>query len=205
MIDAFVKKLKLRLQHGLPGIQAQQKMAPSVRLIKEFEEDEYPDAKKASVLVLFYPYKNEIYTVLMKRPDYAGVHSGQISFPGGKIESTDADAAAAALRETEEELGVHQSYITLIGNLSPVYIPPSNFFVYPFAAYVLQRPDFKPDEKEVAEIVETPVSIFSDVSIKGKQEIVRGDITFTAPYYKIGEYKVWGATAIILSELEEML
>ncbi|MFN0275605.1 MAG: NUDIX hydrolase [Chitinophagales bacterium] len=205
MIEVFAERLKQKILDGLPGIHAQQKMAPTGRHIKSFEEEEFPEAKKASVLILFYPFGNEIFTVLMKRPDYEGVHSGQVSFPGGKIEDFDRDAAAAALREAEEELGIQKQTVQLIGKLSNVYIPPSNFFVFPFAGYTLQRPDFNIDVNEVVEIVETPVSLFSDQSIKGEQEIVRGEVKFKAPFYRIGEHKIWGATAIILSELEMML
>ncbi|MBC8045579.1 MAG: CoA pyrophosphatase [Fimbriimonadaceae bacterium] len=205
MIEEFVNKLNYRIQQGLPGISAQQKMAPAIREIKPYEENEYPDAKKASVLILFYPHADDIYTVLMKRPDYDGVHSGQVSFPGGKVETTDKDPAYTALRETEEEVGIKMDAIQLMGKLSNIYIPPSNFFVFPYLGYLNYRPQFIPDKNEVAAIVETPIKIILDDSIKGMQEIIREDIKFNAPYYLIQNQKVWGATAIIMSELEILL
>ncbi|MBC8173605.1 MAG: CoA pyrophosphatase [Chitinophagales bacterium] len=203
--EIFIERLHDRLQKELPGITAQQRMAPSIRLIKAFEETEYGDAKKASVLILFYPYLHEIYTVLIKRAAYEGVHSAQIAFPGGKMEPEDIDRSYTALRETEEEIGVKKETIRLLGKLSDVYIPPSNFFVFPYIGWVPFRPEFTPDKNEVESVVETPVSVLRDQSIKGEQEIQRDDLKFKAPYYSINGHRVWGATAIILSELEMIL
>jgi len=204
-IETFAHDLKNRIAAGLPGIVAQQRMAPSIRQIKPFEEQEYPLAKKAAVLILLYPHKDAVYTVLMKRPDYVGTHSGQISFPGGKIEADDPDAAYTALRETEEEVGVRKEQVELIGKLSDIYIPPSDFFVYPYIGFTKQRPVFIPDSNEVAEVIETPVHIILDETIKGSEIITRNAVSFTAKYYRIQNYKVWGATAILLSELEMLL
>lgn len=205
MIVQFMEKLQQRMQQGLPGMEAQRKMAPAGRIPDTFDETAFPQARKASVLVLFYPYRNMVHTVLMKRPDYDGVHSGQMSFPGGSMEKQDPDAAFTALREAEEELGIQRDQVMLTGQLSGIYIPPSNFFVYPFVGYCLQRPQFILQQTEVAAIIEVPVDVIVNDAIKGIEKRKRADQFFDAPYYLIEENKVWGATAIILSELEVLL
>lgn len=205
MIVSFVEKLQQRMQQGLPGMEAQRKMAPAGRIPDAFDETAFPQARKASVLVLFYPYRNAVHTVLMKRPDYDGVHSGQMSFPGGSMEKDDANAAFTALREAEEELGIQKDKVVLTGQLSGVYIPPSNFFVYPFIGYCTERPEFILQKTEVAAIVEVSVDVIVNDTFKGIEKRKRADQIFDAPYYLIGQDKVWGATAIILSELEVIL
>ncbi len=204
MIEQFVERLNDRILAGLPGILAHRQMAPASRPLLDFREQDYPQAKKGSVLILFYPWQNEIYTVLIKRPDYEGVHSGQVSFPGGKIEANET-AEAAALREANEEIGVDVSAVKIFNRLSNVYIPPSNFFVFPFLGYSTQRPHFIPEKNEVDYVIEMPVEIILDQKIKGSMEVIRGEETFHAPYYAIHEHKVWGATAILLSELEFLM
>jgi 8-oxo-dGTP pyrophosphatase MutT (NUDIX family) len=191
------------LQRGLPGPSAQRFMAPAGRVVGPFEEKDYPDARKASVMVLLYSRQDEVRTVLMERPSYDGVHSGQISFPGGGQEQQDADAWQTAQRETMEEVGVTD--IQLIGPLSPLYIPPSNFFVRPFLGWLPHEPVFVPDEQEVASIVEFPVHDLLLPSVKSTMMVERKDWRMEVPCYLIGGHQVWGATAIILSELEALL
>ncbi len=204
MIEQFIQRLNDRITAGLPGMIAHRRMAPPARPLVSFDEHDYPAAKKGSVLILFYPFKETICMALIKRQSYDGVHSGQVAFPGGKIEK-DETAEQAALRETKEEIGVDENKITIFNRLSNVYIPPSNFFVFPFLGYAKQRPDFHPDQHEVEYIIESPVDVLMDDSIKGIMDIQRGDQIMKAPYYEIMQHKVWGATAIILSELEFLL
>lgn len=204
MIEQFAKRLSDRILSGLPGILAHRVMAPTSRQLKNFDENDYPGAKKAAVLILFYPEGENVHIVFIKRPSYDGVHSGQVAFPGGKIEEGETPRQAV-LRETFEEIGINETEINLFGQLSNVYIPPSNFFVFPFLGYALKRPDFIPDLNEVDFIIESPVEIILDPSVKGIMEIERSGETVKAPYYLIQEEKVWGATAIILSELEFLL
>lgn len=204
MIEQFVHRLQDRIQSGLPGILAHRTMAPATRQLKNFDENDYPDAKKGAVLVLFYPVADAVHMVFIKRPSYDGVHSGQVAFPGGKIEEGETPAVAA-LRETREEIGVAENTITVFAQLSNLYIPPSNFFVFPFLGFTSQRPQFLPDKNEVEYLIESPVEIILDPSIKGMMEIERPDGVMQAPYYLISDQKVWGATAIILSELEFLL
>jgi mutator protein MutT len=204
MIEQFVSRLNDRILSGLPGILAHRIMSPSTRPLIHFDENDYPKAKKGSVLVLFFPQDDSINMVFIKRPSYDGVHSGQVAFPGGKIEEGESPEQAA-LRETKEEIGVPENKIILFNHLSNLYIPPSNFFVFPFLGYMAQRPEFIPDKNEVEYVIETPVEILLDPSIKGVMEIKRMDEIIKAPYYLIQGQQVWGATAIILSELEFLL
>ena len=204
MIKKWVEEVQNRFEKGLPG-HAQISMAPANRSIRRFEEQEFPTAKKASVLVLVYPKGEELYTVVMQRPDYDGVHSSQVSFPGGKEEPEDDSPWHTAVRESEEEVGVVQQLIHPVLPLSPLYIPPSDFFVRPFLAYALERPEFIIDTYEVSELMEFPINKLLDDTIKGTMEINRKALNFKVPCYNLSGKQIWGATAIILSELEAML
>lgn len=205
MIEQFAQLLADRIRAGLPGMLAHARMAPLTRPVREFQPEDYPEARIGSVLLLVYPIRNGLYLALIKRPDYEGVHSGQISFPGGKWEPGDADYYATALRETEEEIGVPAASIQFIGNLSKVYIPPSNFFVHPFIACASETPVFNPDVREVQEVIHFPIQVLMQDAAKSTMRIQRGDLDFEVPCYVFESYQIWGATAIMLSELELLL
>lgn len=205
MIKEFADRLYQLLIGELPGSEAHRVMAPVTRQIQSFVLSDFPDAKVAAVMILLYPKQDSIFLALIKRPDYSGVHSGQVSFPGGKSEDSDIDYQFTALRETEEEIGVKASLIQVIGQLSNVYIPPSNFFVFPFVGFVDHSPQFLPDENEVDYMIEFPVNTLLDPAIKSTVKINRPEVTFDAPCYLINGHTVWGATAIILSEFEFLL
>src|ERR1043165_7243496 len=133
--ENFTKQLKNRMAHPLPGEMAQFKMAPAGRLnFKEYYEQGIKNAKQSAVLICLYPYQDSIYTVLTLRPFEFGIHSNQVSFPGGRFEEDDKNLQATALRETFEEIGVKSSQLNVIGELSPIYIPVSNYLVHPFIA-----------------------------------------------------------------------
>ena len=160
--DNFIEKLKIELAQALPGEKAQLKMSPFNRLVKSHDFN----ARQSSVLILFYPSNNEIMTVLIVRQIYNGVHSGQISFPGGKFDESDKDLKYTALREANEEIGVLPSDIEIIGQLTKLYIYPSNMNVNPFVGYVRKKPVFIPDHYEVNEILEIPINTISDKKIR---------------------------------------
>jgi len=166
-----------------------------------------PDARESAVLALLYPNKNEIYTVLMRRHVYEGTHSGQISFPGGKRESLDKDLRETALREANEELAIDKNKVNIIGELTKVYIPPSRFLVSPFLGYVHERPNFIPEASEVSEIIEVPISQFLDVErLKEKYHFIPTlNSNIKIRYFDIDQRVVWGATAMMLSEISELL
>jgi 8-oxo-dGTP pyrophosphatase MutT (NUDIX family) len=203
-------RLQQVLSGPLPGQTGQEKMAPApVR--RHPDRWELPvDCREAAVLLLLYRHQStaaspDWYLALIKRPDYAGVHSGQIALPGGQREASEA-LMETALRETREEIGVAVPEENVVGQLSPLYTPPSNFCIYPFVAVYSHQPDFQPDSREVSTVVEVPVRMFFDPSYR-KEEIWRfekyGDRR--VPFFDILGHKVWGATAMILSEFTALV
>lgn len=198
--DEFVYELSHRLQKPLPGREAQVKMAPYPVDESRFQENLSRPSKSGGVMILLYPHNGDIYLPLMKRPTYVGVHSGQVSFPGGKFEQEDADLRATALRETEEEIGVHSEQIEVIGTLSELFIIASNFKVYPSVGYINQRPVFVPDAVEVESVLEVSLTQLRDLSRRGVEKMTFGDYTIHSPYFDVEGHVVWGATAMMLSE-----
>ena len=141
----------------------------------------------------------------MLRPTYEGIHSGQISLPGGKYELTDSDLSVTALREAQEEIGVDSKKVRLIGRLSELYIPPSNYIVQPFVGVLETEPAFTPDPKEVERIIEIRLEDLLDEKNKRKKRILlRTGTSILAPCYIIDGNTIWGATAMILSEFREI-
>jgi 8-oxo-dGTP pyrophosphatase MutT (NUDIX family) len=202
----FILKLRQKLAGPLPGLSSQIKMA-SVRRIIEGNRMKIPeDVKKGGVLVLFYPYNDKIHLVFMKRTEYPGVHSGQISFAGGAWEPEDNDMEMTALREAEEEIGVKRNLVTLIGRLSELFIPPSNFLVTPVVGYTLSRPDFKPDPVEVDKILEIPLDHLIKAETRQIKDIsVYPDVKMQVPCFYAESEVIWGATAMILNELIDLI
>ena len=178
-------------------------MAPKLR--KEFNKNQinHLNPKNASVLILLYPKNNKTHILLTKRASYNGVHSAQISFPGGKFDKKDITLYKTALREAEEEVNINQNDIYLIKKLSKTYIPPSNFWVYPFLSYSKKRPDFIKNY-EVDEILEVPISdLFNEKNVVIKDISTSYMKNAKIPCFYLNNKIVWGATAMILSELKE--
>lgn len=191
----------------LPSESAHIKMAPLERVqwIKDSFEN-IKSARKAAVMMLFYPKNNVTHLVLIVRNSYPGVHSSQIAFPGGKAEDIDLDFSATALRETHEEIGIHPDMITVIRDFSSVYIPPSNFLVHPFLGVSSSELEFTLQEEEVAGIVEIPLSLLLDDSIITMKTLETSYAkSIEVPCFQINEHFVWGATAMMLSELKDAL
>lgn len=152
-----------------------------------------------SVLLLLYPQDGATHVVLTKRPESMKDHSGQISFPGGKREGDEA-LETTALRETFEEIGVESDSVTLLGKLACLYIPPSDFEVHPFVGWCDFRPNFTPNPAEVETILEPTLShLLTPSTIKSSERHFRGE-TYNVPYFDVDGHRVWGATAIMLSE-----
>jgi len=191
----------------LPATSAHIKMAPFER-VKLIEEgfDNLDNARNAAVMMLFYPKKEETHLLLIVRNSYPGVHSSQIAFPGGKVEEIDFDLKATALRETHEEIGIHPDKILVLRDFSSVYIPPSNFLVHPFLGISTSELQFTLQEEEVAGIVEMPLSMLLDDSIIINKTLQTSySKSIEVPVFQIDEHSVWGATAMMLSELKEAL
>lgn len=203
-LNSYVDLLKARLDKtSLPGQAAQFKMAPGERSIQPPDQSL---VKYGGVLILLYPGAEETYLLLTLRSEYPGVHSGQVSFPGGRIEKIDSSLAETALRETQEETGVSKNSISLIGDMSSLYIPPSNFMVYPFIGHSNSKPTFNHDPKEVTTLIEVPIGSLKSKSIckRGNIQLANGQF-LTCPYFDISGHVVWGATAMILSEFIDLI
>jgi len=179
-------------------------MAPAIRIPYKPEDIAKNDPKSAAVLALFYPNKeNKTCFVLTERAQYKGVHSAQISFPGGKIKKRDADLKATVLRETKEEIAV--SNINIVRQLTTTYIPPSNFYVTPFIGFLNNEPIFKPNE-EVQKIIQVKLSdLLDDVNITSKNTTTSYMKNIEVPCFKLNNYLVWGATAMLLSEIKDLM
>lgn len=205
MLDHFINQIKTRLADKLPGEHAQRLMMPVESTRARFDLNR-PDAKKGGVLILFYAKTNSIFIPLTQRHDYGGTHGGQVSLPGGKMEDQDSSIIDTALRETHEEIGIHTNKIKVLGQLSDLYIPPSNFQVTPVVGYIDEHPSFDIDTYEVKELIEAPLTDLMDFERKKKKDIeVRGGYRINAPYFDIQGRVVWGATAMILSELHQII
>lgn len=199
------KFLKKRLKEALPGREAQYKMTGLRRNEHIFDRKDMSKARLSSVLILLYPDAGQIKLVLIRRSEYDGVHSGQLSFPGGSKEKEDTEMINTALRESYEETRILPDDVSIIGQLSELFIPPSNFVVTPVIGCSAKRPDFVADPVEVAEIIEIPlVDLVNPESIKHKM-VTAGLRTLEVPCYFINNNIIWGATAMILGELIEIL
>jgi 8-oxo-dGTP pyrophosphatase MutT (NUDIX family) len=204
----FEKRVVKIAKMELPGEAIQLKMAPIERLIElKTKARELNSARRAGVLALFYPdSNNETHLILILRKTYKGVHSAQIGFPGGKFEDEDVNLEVTALRETEEEVGVPREVVSVIKELTEIYIPPSNFFVQPFIAITTKTPNFIAQEEEVEELIEVPLSHFMDDSILTTKVLSTSYATnIDVPAFLLNGHIVWGATAMMLSEVRELL
>ena len=200
----FVPKL---IDAKLPAFEAHIKMAPLDRL-ESLKKIDFGDnnPRIAAVLMLFYPKNDTTHLVLIVRNSYEGVHSAQIAFPGGKYEQDDDNFAYTALRETHEEVGIHPDKIEILKPFTELYIPPSNFMVHPFLGLSKEELVFVPEPSEVAEIIELPLSIFlSDAIVVDTNLSTSYADNISIPAFKIENHIVWGATAMMLSELKEVL
>ncbi len=199
--------LRLVLQSDLPGHKAHQLMMKHRSGIDQMLE-KIADAKKSAVLLYVYPYKSEWYTVFIQRPKYDGVHSGQVSLPGGKVEPEDENNIETALREANEEVGILSDEVEVIGSLSQLYIPPSNFIVEPVVGFGDKRPNFILDPKEVERVHEIPLRIFLDSDhILEKTIYLENNkkVNVNVNAFVYNEALIWGATSMILKELAMVL
>jgi 8-oxo-dGTP pyrophosphatase MutT (NUDIX family) len=203
----FLKYVPKFVEVVLPASESHYKMAPQERIdILNVSEMEKKNPKIAAVMMLFYPKNGKTHLVLIVRNSYEGIHSAQIAFPGGKYEIDDFNFENTALRETYEEIGISPDFMEIIKPFTQLFIPPSNFMVYPFMGICKEEITFTPDENEVAKIIELPLSNFLDDTI-----IVNVNMSTSyaneimVPAFKIEEHIVWGATAMMLSELKDVL
>ncbi|NEU67311.1 NUDIX hydrolase [Spirosoma agri] len=203
MIDtsfhSFTEDLHQRLQKPLPGEMAHKKMASAARYRLGIKPNER--TRRSAVLICFYPYQDSIYLPLILRPQYDGVHAGQMAFPGGRMERFDENLTRTALREAQEEVGIRVTDVKVLGLLTELFIPPSNFYVQPVVGMLPYRPDYYPDPHEVEAVVEVDLETLLDETIVGDSQIEVRGVVVDAPFYQIQGHRVWGATAMMISEL----
>lgn len=191
---------------SLPGQEAQSRAIPPNRPMTDLDEVRtHAKARKAAVLALIHPIEGESHIALIQRNKYPGVHSGQISFPGGKMEREDTSLLVTAQRETHEEVGIHSSQYETWGELTEVFIPPSQFLVQPYLALAKDELNFTPDPREVEQIVHAPLHQFLRPNAMVERQIQVGTYQVKVPVYDYNGHIIWGATAMMLSEIGELL
>lgn len=203
----FVKYIPKIEKEILLSTDAHIKMAPMER-ISYLKEAQYMEKnpRKAAVLMLFYPKNKITHLALIVRNTYPGVHSSQIGFPGGKVEEYDSNLQQTALRETHEEVGVHPEKVKIIKTFSEIYIPPSNFLVAPFMGISHEELLFNPDLEEVKRVLEFSIVDFLDEKSITKVKMSTSYATdIEVPAFMVDKYVVWGATAMMMSELKETI
>ena len=204
--NQFKNKIDSLKTRKLGGLNAQFKLAPELRLKYDADKIKANNPRKAAVLALFYPNENEETTfILTERASYKGTHSAQISFPGGKLDKTDNNLEETALREAFEEVGVLSNNVEVIRELTDVYIPPSNFLATPFIGFIEEKPVFVTNYE-----VETTIEVLLD-DLLNESSLTTVNLTTSymrnadVPCFKLNGYIVWGATAMMLSEIKELL
>lgn len=202
------EELKQKLSKPLPGNVAHLKMASKHRAQEILNKQDIPKtAKKSAVLMLFFHEADTLKMIVIRRSHYVGIHSGQIAFPGGRYEEEDKTVRTTALREIEEEIGIPESKIEIIGRLSDIYVPPSNFLISVFVGYLANKPEYTIEEREVDEVIEIPFSdFFKPDAIKQKDFYVGSLKAATkAPYFDVTNAEIWGASAMVINELLELI
>lgn len=201
--ENFITQLTHQLKQPLPGATAHEKMIHNARRYANLIPPD--NARKSAILIAFYPFKNQIYIPLILRPPYDGTHGGQMAFPGGRMEDDDESLERTALREAQEEIGIKAIDIKVIGQLTEIYIPPSNFIVQPIVGFLNYRPDFYPDPIEVDKIFEININELCDNNaIENRKIKVRG-LWLETPGYAVANQWIWGASALMLAELIEVI
>ena len=208
ILKELIAAIYHKLQEPLPGKSAHLKLAPYRKSTFDLDFNKI-NPKLASTLLLLYQSGEKVKFVLIQRPDYSGTHGGQISFPGGKNEDGET-LKETAIRETFEEIGIAKEKIQVIGELSQVYIPPSNFLISPFIAFLDENPHFIPEQKEVKQILEIDLDELLREDVIQEKEMVVGKNTdnpmkIKVPNMDLHHHTVWGATGVILSEFKDLI
>lgn len=202
----FINNIANLKKEKLLATDAHIKMAPLERKTylkdKSYAENE---PKNAAVLMLVYPKNEMAHLALIVRNTYPGVHSSQIGFPGGKEELEDGTLEFTALRETEEEVGVQIEKVEIIRRCSEIYIPPSNFLVTPFLGFSDENLQFTPNPAEVKRVIELPIHhLLNDETIVQTKMTTSYATDIDVPAFQVENFLIWGATAMMLSELKEL-
>jgi len=195
----LLSRIEAGLWAPLPGIPAQLRMVPEPRPGHKAYFEVEDTCLKAGVLVLLYVKAGRLRVLLTRRTERVLHHRGQISLPGGEQHRGES-LEATALRETAEELGPDLGAVRVLGRLTPLYIPPSNYCIYPTVAYIAGTPEFRPQPEEVAEVIEVPVDHLSDPANFRRETWRLGGRDVEVPFYAFEAHRIWGATAMVLAE-----
>ncbi len=206
-MESFGKDLLKKLKNAqLDGANAHGIFSPPYRAVFSHDEILAKNPKFAAVNIVLYLRNNEWYFPLIQRTENErDRHSGQISLPGGKREDFDQDFAETAIRETSEEIGLEKPYVRIIREMSPIYIPPSNFYVYPYISYSKRNPEFILQESEAVEVIEFPITSFLNLPDSPEIMALPGAGGKEVPVINFNGYIIWGATAMILSEFSQLI
>jgi len=206
-MESFGKDLLRKIKNaGLAGANAHGIFSPPSRPVFTYDQVLEKNPKFAAVNIVLYLKDNEWYFPLIVRSENErDRHSGQISLPGGKREELDIDFAQTAIRETSEEIGIEKHYVRIIRELSPIYIPPSNFYVYPFISYTKKNPEFILQQSEAVEVIEFPITSFLNLPDSPEIMALPGAGGHEVPVINFNGYIIWGATAMILSEFSQLI
>lgn len=204
-LASLIAPLTDRLLSPLPGPVAHEPLrALPIGHVKPVFEHRVPP-KPGSVLILLYEADGEIRFPLIKRPEYLGAHSGQISLPGGKAEAGE-DVIQTALREGQEEIGIEAHTVQVLGRLSEFFVMPSNFLVTPVVGIIPYVPRFLPDAHEVDRIITYRVNdLLRDDAVQTREILAAGKFAMQAPHFEVEGEIVWGATAMMLNEFRAVL
>lgn len=205
--EKFINAIPKIEKETLQAADAHIKMAPLERISSLTENvHDLEDLRKAAVMMLIYPNNSIAHLALIVRNKYEGMHSSQIALPGGKAEAGDAGLKATALRETFEEIGIRPEQIEVVRQFTDIYIPPSKFLVSPFLGISFEPVSFNPSQYEVAGMVELPLDVLLDDSNVIKASMATSySSDAEVPAFKFGSHIIWGATAMIMSELKEVI
>ena len=202
-INTLIEKLRIRCQDNLPGKAAQNMMLPKSRVDVKFPKS-IEHAIPSAVLILLYPYKDDIYFILTERTNEVQHHKGQISLPGGTWEKGE-HLHETALRETEEEIGISSEETTIICELTPLFVKVTGYMIHPFVGYVTKKPNIVPHPNEVNNVFTVSISdLVNPINTQTELRTIR-KFPLDVPFFKFSKYKVWGATAMILSEFRQCL
>jgi 8-oxo-dGTP pyrophosphatase MutT (NUDIX family) len=199
MTGDFIERLKIRLNQPLPGARVQDQMRARHTSGEDISFIHKGPPRQGGVALLLYQHQGSWFFPLMKRRQYPGIHSGQISLPGGKKEPGDRSLSETALRESREELGLELNSGQIVGSLSELYIIASHFNILPVVALMDDRPSIKPDKREVEYTITASIDQLLQHKVHRKELLVRG-YSISAPYFDIENQVVWGATAMIINE-----
>jgi len=204
-INQQKEKIASLFKKPLPGVRAQKQMAPSLRKLPDLTVESETNRKKSAVMIVLFKNNGELSILFIKRPEYDGHHSGQVAFPGGKTDENDTSLLDTAIRECKEEVGIEISATDIVGTLSSLHIPVSNIMVFPFVAFLQKMPTIHPDNYEVAY---TFIASISDLKKRKNHKIKHSffkNTPITIPFFSIQNEEIWGATAMICSELLAVL